>query len=290
MVLKKKDGVEGEVQDGFEGRIIPFELAQIHLPLLAEEVASLKKQEDRLSEINGEYEEIIDSLSEEEKDGDFLNEDNTAFVAAELKKKVKEIYDDVDSAELRALRGYVSLLDLKASKALKLNYIKEHMEADWSAIQGTGVYAKGKVIERIKELQEDFIFDPDSCEHKLIRALTLVDEEKEVKKAIKELSTSLHIHTKEAIECLSDTDALMLLEQKWIEPLQRALMGLPSNVLSDLTSAVHKLATKYNVTFKALDADIREVEQSLSTMLGDLTGEECDMLGICELQKLLGGK
>ena len=114
--------------------------------------------------------------------------------------------------------------------------------------------------------------------------------EKEVKKAIKELSTSLHIHTKEAIECLSDTDALMLLEQKWIEPLQRALMGLPSNVLSDLTSAVHKLATKYNVTFKALDADIREVEQSLSTMLGDLTGEECDMLGICELQKLLGGK
>ena len=290
MVLKKKDGVEGEVQDGFEGRIIPFELAQIHLPLLAEEVASLKKQEDRLSEINGEYEEIIDSLSEEEKDGDFLNEDNTAFVAAELKKKVKEIYDDVDSAELRALRGYVSLLDLKASKALKLNYIKEHMEADWSEIQGTGVYAKGKVIERIKELQEDFIFDPDSCEHKLIRALTLVDEEKEVKKAIKELSTSLHIHTKEAIECLSDTDALMLLEQKWIEPLQRALMGLPSNVLSDLTSAVHKLATKYNVTFKALDADIREVEQSLSTMLGDLTGEECDMLGICELQKLLGGK
>lgn len=82
MVIKKKDGKEQEVQEGWVGRIIPFDLIQD--TLLSDDKAALKAKENRLSEIASEYEELFDSLTEEEKEGDFAGEDG--FVNAEIKK------------------------------------------------------------------------------------------------------------------------------------------------------------------------------------------------------------
>jgi type I restriction enzyme M protein len=98
MVWKKKGNVEQEVQEGWMGRIIPFELAQKEL--LAGELAALKAHEDRLAEISGSYEEALDGLSEEDKEADFVNEDKTAFVWAEVKKaiKAKEVEPEVLAA------------------------------------------------------------------------------------------------------------------------------------------------------------------------------------------------
>ena len=87
MVLKKKGGTEEEVQEGWVGRIIPFELVQ--RKLLGSELAALKAHEDRLAEITASYEEALDGLSEEDKDRDFVNDDKTAFVWPEVKKAVK---------------------------------------------------------------------------------------------------------------------------------------------------------------------------------------------------------
>lgn len=85
MVIKKKDGKEQEVQEGWVGRIIPFDLIQD--TLLADDRAALKAKENRLSEIASEYEELFDSLTEEEKEGDYASEDG--FVNAEIKKALK---------------------------------------------------------------------------------------------------------------------------------------------------------------------------------------------------------
>ena len=87
MVLKKKGGTEQEVQEGWVGRIIPFELVQKEL--LNEELAALKVHEDRLAEIGSLYEEELEALSEEDKEAAFVNEDKTAFVWAEVKKAIK---------------------------------------------------------------------------------------------------------------------------------------------------------------------------------------------------------
>lgn len=85
MVIKKKDGKEQEVQEGWVGRIIPFDLIQD--TLLSDDKAALKAKENRLSEIASEYEELFDSLTEEEKEGDYASEDG--FVNAEIKKALK---------------------------------------------------------------------------------------------------------------------------------------------------------------------------------------------------------
>ena len=85
MVVKKKDGKEQEVQEGWVGRIIPFDLIQD--TLLADDKVALKEKENRLSEIALEYEELFESLTEEEKEGDYASEGG--FVNAEIKKALK---------------------------------------------------------------------------------------------------------------------------------------------------------------------------------------------------------
>lgn len=92
MVSKKKDGRDQEVQEGWVGRIIPFALAQE--VLLPEALAGLSKLETRLSEITGEYEALLEELSEEDKERDFVNESKDAFVPAEVKKALKAKEDE----------------------------------------------------------------------------------------------------------------------------------------------------------------------------------------------------
>ena len=87
MIVKKKDGREQEVQDGWAGHVLPFELVQARL--LPEDLAGLRADEARLPEIAAGYEEALDALSEEDKDKDFINDDKTAFVWPEVKKALK---------------------------------------------------------------------------------------------------------------------------------------------------------------------------------------------------------
>src|SRR5699024_9332717 len=95
MVVKKKkesDEEVPEVQEGWRGRILPFELVQENL--LKEDVEGIKNIENRLAGISSEYGEILDSLDEDEKDADYVKEDHSAFVNSEVKKYMQEVYLD----------------------------------------------------------------------------------------------------------------------------------------------------------------------------------------------------
>ncbi len=93
MVIKKKNGKDTEVQEGWKGHILPFELVQKNL--LAEELQALSEKENRLTEITATYEELLGAISEEGKDGDITNEAKDAFVNAEIVKAAKEIKADI---------------------------------------------------------------------------------------------------------------------------------------------------------------------------------------------------
>ncbi len=88
-VTKKKDGKDVEVQDGWRGRIMPFELVQ--MTLLKQQLDALRKKETRLSEVSACIEETFDSFSEEEKSGDAFNEDGDWFVSAAVTKEAKNL-------------------------------------------------------------------------------------------------------------------------------------------------------------------------------------------------------
>ena len=125
LVIKKKDGKEQEVQEGWIGHIIPFELVQREI--LTNQYNALKEKERRLAEIPSEYEEILDSLTEEEKETEILNDNNDAFVAKEVTKKLKELRKEVATAEIKdfivKLSKYEKLS--KEEKELKKEIKKE---------------------------------------------------------------------------------------------------------------------------------------------------------------------
>lgn len=102
LVLKKKDA---EVQDGWVGHVLPFELVQD--VKMHDEVAALRTREARLAEIAGEYESYLDELSEEDKEQNFVNEAKDAFVATEVKKAIKA--REVDPATLIILKDVDAL-------------------------------------------------------------------------------------------------------------------------------------------------------------------------------------
>jgi type I restriction enzyme M protein len=89
LVLKKKNGKEQEVQEGWMGRVMPFELVQE--TYLKEELQQLKQKESRLVEITAEYEEILDSFTEEEKETDTVNDAKSGFVNATVIKEAKKL-------------------------------------------------------------------------------------------------------------------------------------------------------------------------------------------------------
>ncbi|MDO5096396.1 MAG: type I restriction-modification system subunit M [Peptostreptococcaceae bacterium] len=126
LVIRKKDGKSEEIQDGWEGRIIPFEL--IIDTLLKTERDTLKQKESRLSEILSEYEEVIDLLTEEEKESDALNEAGDAFVAKEVTKQIKELASLREEESIRFREKLIRVENLmKEEKKLK-SQVKDEMQ------------------------------------------------------------------------------------------------------------------------------------------------------------------
>ena len=93
MVFKKVQGKDQEVQEGWMGRVIPFELVQ--KTILNEELQELKQKENRLAEITAEIAVLFDSLSEDDKEGVTVNDAKDSFVNAEVIKEAKQLKAEV---------------------------------------------------------------------------------------------------------------------------------------------------------------------------------------------------
>jgi len=230
MVIKKKGGQDEEVQEGWIGRIMPFDLIQ--RTILKDKAESLKDNENQLAAISGEYEELLDSISEDDKDSyeDLFNEDNTAFNPANVAKQAKAF--------------------LKIQKS----------------------------------------YDEETFEYKIIRVAELIENEKTLKRDIKTKSDELVNLTKQTIENLTDNQVLELLEEKWINPIIKAIKELPGIIVKELVNKIQALATKYETTYIDLEKQIKESESSLSALLDELEGDEYDMKGLEELKNLLRGE
>ena len=201
-----------------------------------------------------------------------------------------EIYADISTPELSELQGYLDLFETGAGKAAKLQYIADHHAVNWTAIEGSVPYAKGKVVAYMKQLRATYIFPEDSFEAKMVSADKMIAEEKAVKKEAKEMADALHLKTKETIEGLSDEQVLDLLRLKWIAPLCVSLRAMPNAIITTLESAVQTLIDKYAVTYLELGEQIEESEKALSDMIDELTGNEFDMMGLEKFKSLLMGE
>ena len=111
-----------------------------------------------------------------------------------------------------------------------------------------------------------------------------------MKKAVKEQAVALGAATCEAMKTLTDEQVYELLEKKWIDPLMSALVDLRQRSIDELVKKIETLRAKYQDTYADIAGQIRVAERELDEMLGQLVGDEFDMLGVAELRKLLGGE
>lgn len=118
LIMKKKAGREQEIQDGWIGHILPFDLVQSEI--LSDQFLELKKKEERLAQIPSYYEELIDSMTEEEKETEVLNEACDAFVAKEVSKKIKELRLEIKTDEIAAFQEKLMKYDKLAKEEKKL--------------------------------------------------------------------------------------------------------------------------------------------------------------------------
>ena len=228
MVVKKKNGKDVEVQEGWKGHILPFDL--VERVCLKDALNALTEKENELAEIPSSYDELIESLSEDDKDSisDALNDTNDAFVVKNIKGVIKTLKED--GADNKTL-----IQTLRQAEALN-------------------------------------------------------DKEKKLKAEIKSDEESLHLKTKDTIKSLTDVQVRQLLHEKWAAPVETGILSLADSMVDAFTKSIETLAQKYSVTMNDLEGEIRDTEESLSSMLSELTGTDADMAGIHELQKLLGGE
>lgn len=201
MVIKKKGNVEQEVQEGWKGHIIPFELIQS--TILADDRKAIKEKENRLSEIASGYEEILDTLSEEEKEGDFVNEDS--FVFAEIKKALKS-----DSIEPETKEKLKSVAALNAEEKTLKSAIKTESalleEKTKETIEGL---SDEQVIELLKDkwikpLIESLMQLPDSIVAELVAKLEAIAKKYETTFA--EVETQIEETEKSLSAMIDDLD------------------------------------------------------------------------------------
>lgn len=179
MVAKKKDGKDIEVQDGWKGRILPFELVQLthHKP----ELDALRDKEARLSEIIASLEETLEGLSEEDKANDTINDAGDKFVAAAVAREAKSLLAEVktsgkfdsESYEAKILQAADWLAEEKALKAaIKKGAAALHLKTK-ATIEGLSDAQVHALLERkwIAPLMEALHKLPDQRIDGLIRKL-----------------------------------------------------------------------------------------------------------------------
>ena len=225
MVSKKKGDDEVDVQDGWEGHIIPFDIVQREC--FSDDLNRISQLESELADIASKFDELIEQIPEDEKDGEYLNDDNTAFIPKEVAKIIKP-------------------------------------------------YLKSKQMP-----------DNGSVDEILYKANVLIEKEKKVKKAIKDSEVALHNNTKSKIESLTRDEAYSLLKCKWIDPIVNAILLLPESSVSALINSIMALTKKYSVSLVNLDDEISLVSKELVAMIDELAGDDFDMKGLKELQKML---
>lgn len=204
LVLKTKKGKKVEIQEGWKGRIMPFELVQE--TYLKEELGALREKEIRLSEIAASMEEALESLGEEDKGGDTVNEAGDKWVNAAVIKEAKELAKegphDAESYEAKIVQVAQWIAEEKSLKAaikkdsdalhlktkqtieeLSDTQVEELLELKWIA-------PLNQSLHRLPEKQIDYLADKLEALVEKYR-VTYAENARSIRKAESELGGML---------------------------------------------------------------------------------------------------
>ena len=150
MVIKKVKGKDQEVQEGWVGRIMPFELVQE--TYLKNELKQIKEKEQRLLEITSGIEELFDSLSDEEKEGDTVNEAKDSFVNVAVGKEAKLL-------KVEEKKNGVFEEDSYEAKILKVDKLIDEQKKLNSQVKAETAKLHATTKKTIEELTDEQVYE-----------------------------------------------------------------------------------------------------------------------------------
>jgi len=153
IVIKKKNGKDTEVQDGWIGHVLPFDLVQgIHLK---DELHALKEKENRLAEISTEFEAILEGLSEEDKEADTIKDGGDGFINAAVVKAAKRFKTEAKQHGAFAEASYEASILKVDSLIAEERALKKAVKTDSEALHfKTKATIEGLNDEQVNQLLE----------------------------------------------------------------------------------------------------------------------------------------
>ncbi len=131
-VVKKKDGKDVEMQDGWKGRILPFELVQsAHHKT---ELDALRKKEVEMAEVVAQLDDLLESFSDEDKAKDTFNEAGDKFVAAAITKEAKELAAEAEDSGAFGCESYEAKIIQVAKVLAKEKSLKAAIKKDTAVL------------------------------------------------------------------------------------------------------------------------------------------------------------
>lgn len=258
-VIKKKDGKEQEIQEGWIGHVLPFELIQ--QTMLKEQANALSEKETRLSEISSLQQEILDSLTEEEKEGSIVNDDKDAFVVAEINKVAKQIKNEFRTIKLDE--------ESYEAKVLKVAELISEEKTLKSKIKTDTEELHLKTKETIENLSDEQAIE--MLEHKWIDPL--IDR-------LNKLPDAIIYDLASKIKTLSEKYAITFSAvEEEIETTEQNL----SSMLDELTG------NEYDMKGIGQLKQMLDPENKMLSTLNKLTNNEYDIKSLEELQQMLKG-
>ena len=287
---KDSDGNEYEDQDGYTGHILPFRL--VASELLADDFVAVMKKNEEVRHLTESFEDLPNNFDELELKSDIWNDEKSEFIAKGIKARVVRIFQEVSSPEIDALTAYIKLLDDKAKKQEKIAFISDHNEVRWNEMEANkdGTFGKSIVNKYIGSLQMQYVFPEDSLEARILEVNRITEDLKQAKKDAKQLEIELEQKTIELMPQITEEQIDHLLYEKWIHPLFLDISHMPINVTTELSVKVDELTAKYADTLLQIEQEKAEAQNTLATLMEDLTGNSFDMQGIKSMQKILKGE
>lgn len=201
MVIKKKNNKEDEVQDGLLGHIIPFDLVQE--TYLKEDKQSLLSKKNRVSEIESSIEEILESLTEDEKQSDYYDEEKNKFDDKLVKSALKN--SDLESETKNKLKTYQVLVNEK--KILNKEIKKENESLEINSKETIENLSDDEVNNMLVKKWIDPLMDllqkiPMNIINELIKTLESLSKKYEV--TFEDIENDINQTEKELISMIDD--------------------------------------------------------------------------------------
>jgi type I restriction enzyme M protein len=135
-----------------------------------------------------------------------------------------------------------------------------------------------KVVTADSKLKKGDI-DPE-VKTKLQELVSMWAEQSKVNKEVKSAKSELEELTVKAIKSLSDEDVEKLLHKKWVTPICEGIHAILTFVLNTLEKKVAIMETKYSISYTEIENSLKDSEQNLASLIGQLTGDENAIQGL----------